>query len=76
MARPVQCVASCGGSAQVSATTRATVSAVIGGLPGLARFVAQQSVHAFLGKALLPTPDHRPADADLGRDPLHRAAAD
>ena len=35
IARPVQCVASCGGSAQVSATTRATVSAAIGGLPGL-----------------------------------------
>ena len=35
IARPVQCVASCGGSAQVSATTRATVSAEIGGLPGL-----------------------------------------
>ena len=35
IARPVQCVASCGGSPQVSATTRATVSAEIGGLPGL-----------------------------------------
>ena len=35
IARPVQCVASCGGSPQVSATTRATVSAAIGGLPGL-----------------------------------------
>ena len=35
IARPVQCVASCGGSAQVSATTGAIVSAAIGDLPGL-----------------------------------------
>jgi hypothetical protein len=35
IARPVQRVAWCGGSVQVSATTRAVVSAVIGALPGL-----------------------------------------
>src|SRR5215472_6920137 len=35
IARPVQWVAWCGGSVQVSATTRAVVSAAIGGLPGL-----------------------------------------
>jgi hypothetical protein len=35
IARPVQCVIPVGGSPQVSATTRATVSAGIGGLPGL-----------------------------------------
>ena len=35
IARPVQWVASCGGSVQVSATTRAVVSAAIGALPGL-----------------------------------------
>ena len=35
IARPVQCVTPAGGSPQVSATTRATVPARIGGLPGL-----------------------------------------
>ena len=34
IARPVHCVAWCGGSVQVSATTRARVSAAIGALPG------------------------------------------
>ncbi len=34
IARPVQCVASHGGAAQVSATTRATVSPGKRGLPG------------------------------------------
>jgi hypothetical protein len=28
-----------------------------------ARLIAQQTVEAFLGKALLPAPNHRPADA-------------
>ena len=32
--RPVQCVASPGGSPQVSATTRRTVASGVGGLPG------------------------------------------
>ena len=44
-------------------------------LAGLARLVAQQTVHALFGEALLPPPHHRPADADLRRDLLHRAAA-
>src|SRR5215813_8167611 len=35
IARPVQWVAWCGGSVHVKATTRAVVSAAIGGLPGL-----------------------------------------
>ena len=35
IARPVQCVDSCGGGPQVSATTRATISAATGGVPGL-----------------------------------------
>jgi hypothetical protein len=35
LARPVQWVASCGGVVQVSATTRAVMSAAIGVLPGL-----------------------------------------
>lgn len=35
IARPVQCVAAGDGSGQVIATTRATVSAATGGLPGL-----------------------------------------
>src|SRR6266849_5900281 len=35
IARPVQWVAWCGGSVQVSATTRAVVSAAIGAVPGL-----------------------------------------
>ena len=35
IARPVQWVAWCGGSVQVSATTRAVVSAAIAALPGL-----------------------------------------
>ena len=45
-------------------------------LAGLARLVAQQPGHACFGKALLPAPDHRPADAHLPRDPLNRATAD
>ena len=44
-------------------------------LAGLARLVAQQAVDALLGEALLPAPDHRPADADLRCDLLHRPAA-
>jgi hypothetical protein len=34
--------------------------------------VAQQPVHALLGKPLLPAPDHRSADAKLLGDLLHR----
>ena len=41
-------------------------------LTGLAGLVAEQSIHAGLGKALLPAPDRRPADAHQRRGPLHR----
>ena len=41
---------------------------------GLAGLVAQQSVHARFGEALLPPPDHRPADPDRRGDLLHRPA--
>jgi hypothetical protein len=60
---------------QVSAAARATVSAASGGgLPGLrALSRSSPSVHPLLGKTLLPSPDHRTADAELGRDLLHRA---
>ena len=64
IARPVQCVASCGGSVQVNATTLATVSAAMRRLAGLARFVAQKAVRAGFREALLPAPDHRAADAE------------
>ena len=62
IARPVQCVASPGGSAQVSATTRRTVGVGQRRLAGLAGLVAQQPVDAGLDEALLPAPDRRPAD--------------
>ena len=39
---------------------------------GLARLVTQQPVGTFLGKTLLPAPDHGAADADLFRHMLHR----
>src|SRR4051794_22178970 len=56
MARPVQWVASPGGSAQVIATIRRTASAQrrFAGLPGL---VVQEPVHAFLGVPPPPAPD-------------------
>ncbi len=43
-------------------------------LAGLACLVAKQTVHAHFGKTLLPAPDHRPADAEVRRHPLHRIA--
>ena len=46
-----------------------------GWLAGLAGLVAQHPVHTRLGKALLPTPDHRTADAHLLSNPLHRPTA-
>src|ERR1700760_3009808 len=63
IARPVQWVAWCGGSVQVSATTCAVVSGAIGALPGL-RVLSRQTFDPALGKALLPAPHRRPADAD------------
>jgi len=46
-----------------------------GPLAGLAGFVAQQPVHAHFGEALLPSPNHRTAHADLPRYSLHWPAA-
>ena len=60
--RPVQWVASPGGSPQVSATTRCTTASGVRGLPGLSGLVAQQPVDAGLGEALLPAPHRRPAE--------------
>jgi hypothetical protein len=71
MARPVQWVVSLGGLPQVSATTRDTVSAGIGGLPGW-RVLSRSSPSTPLGKTLLPPPDHRTADSELNGDLLHR----
>jgi len=45
-------------------------------LAGLARFMPQQAVRAFLSEALLPAPYHRAADAKLHRHSLHRSALD
>src|SRR3954453_18266058 len=44
------------------------------GLARAAGLVAQQPVHPLLGKALLPAPDHRSADAKLMGDLLHRTS--
>jgi len=41
-------------------------------LAGLAGLVAKQTVNPALGKALLPAPHGRPADADALRHPLRR----
>jgi len=71
IARPVQWVAWCGGSGQVSATTPAAVSAAIGALPGL-RVLSRNTGDPALGKALLPSPHCRPAEADALRHPLRR----
>jgi hypothetical protein len=67
IARPVQCVVSCGGSAQVSATTRATVSAEIGGLPGL-RVLSRSSPSV---PSSAKRPDHRTADTQQRCHALH-----
>src|ERR1700751_838414 len=48
IARPVQCVVWCGGSVQVSATTRAVGSAAIGALPGLRVLTQSGPTAAFL----------------------------
>ena len=44
-----------------------------GGMPGEG-LVAQQTLNAFLGEALLPAPHHRPADADPLGNLQHRQA--
>jgi len=73
IARPVQWVAWCGGSVQVSATTPPWFPPQ-SRLAGLAGLVAQQTFNPALGKALLPAPHRRPADADGLRHPLRRVA--
>jgi hypothetical protein len=45
-------------------------------LPGLRVLSRNRPSTPLFRKALLPAPDHRPADANLRRDLLHRAAAD
>src|SRR6266446_10438659 len=45
-------------------------------LAGLAGLVAQQTVNPALGKALLPAPHRRPADADALRHPLRRVRSE
>ena len=62
IARPVQWVASPGGSEQVRVTTRRTIRVAQGRLPGLAGGIAQQPVDPGLGEAPLPAPHRRPAD--------------
>ena len=69
--RPVQWVASPGGSAQVSATTRCTIASGVRRLAGLSGLVAQQPVDAGLGEALLPAPHRRPADPGPPGDLRH-----
>ena len=81
IARPVQWVASPGGSAQVSATTRARSASPRRRLAGLAGLVAQQALDPGLGEPPLPAPDRRPADpgapGDLGDvQPVGRAEDD
>ena len=81
IARPVQWVAWCGGSVQSlpprrrgSARPPALWFPPRSAFAGLAGLVAQQTVNPALGKALLPAPHRRPADADALRHPLPRAA--
>ena len=65
IARPVQWVAGCGGSVQVSATTRAVASAAIGVLPGLRVLSRSRPSTPLSAKRCC-----RPADADGLRHPL------
>ena len=69
--RPVQWVASPGGSAQVSATTCCTVVSGVRGLPGRLVRRAGEPVDAGLGEAPLPAPDRRPADPSAAGDLRH-----
>jgi transposase InsO family protein len=59
IARPVQCVVPVGGAPQVSATTRATVSAGIGGLPGLRGVVRGKQARTTLPDKAIPCPADR-----------------
>jgi hypothetical protein len=60
---------------QISATIRAALSASDRRLAGLAGLVAQQTLNPRFGEAVLPTPRHRPADADALSNPLNRPAS-
>jgi hypothetical protein len=60
---------------QISATIRAALSASDRRLAGLAGLVAQQTLDPRFGEAVLPTPHHRPADADALSNPLNRPAS-
>ena len=73
-ARPVQCVTSSGGSEQVSANTFATVRVECGGVPGGRVLSRSKPSTPFLGKALLPAPNGRSADASLSSHVLHAQA--
>src|SRR5712691_8731180 len=73
IALPVQWWARRGGSAQVSASTVATVVAGTGALPG-GRVLSQEPVHALFGEAPLPTPDRRPAHCAAMGDFQNRQA--
>lgn len=71
IARPVQCVASPGGSAPVMATISAGAFGGHRHFAGFTGLVAQQVIDAFLGIALLPTPNCGPGRIDLRRDLLN-----
>src|SRR5438132_2077227 len=80
IARPVQWVAWCGGSVQVSATSRAVVPQLSASCRACG-FVTQQPINSHLGEALLPPPHSWPADADalrhlLRRPPIRRSEHD
>jgi hypothetical protein len=60
---------------QISATIRAALSASDRRLARLAGLVAQQTLDRRFGEAVLPTPHHRPADADALSNPLNRPAS-
>src|SRR5204863_3855032 len=72
IARPVQWVAWCGGSVQVSATTCAVVSAAIGALPGLRVLSRNRPSTPLSAKRCCHRHYRRPADADALRHPLRR----
>src|SRR5215471_21433911 len=57
--RPVQWVVSPGGDESAKSTTRCTVAAGSGGLPGLRVLSRGQTGHALPHETLLPAPHHR-----------------
>lgn len=69
--RPVQWVASPGGSAQVSAVTRCTVASGVRRLPGFLVLSCKKPVDVGLGEAPLPAPHRRPANPGLSRHLRH-----